>query len=374
MQQSSDVVIAGGGVIGLSLAYELALRKVKVSVLERGQIGRESSWAGAGILAPQAEMERGGELAQLMLASRKLYPEFVRELSSRAGVPIDFKTCGLIQVALTEQEEQALQHRQAFQVELGLSFEHLSASEAFRLEDAFSPDIRCALYFPNEAYVDNRQFVEALRIACVNLGVQLVCGCQVHSVRSQSGSAAGFETNLGFWSAKRVIIAAGSWSGQVATPLRGTWPVKPARGQIVAVKCPAPVVKHIIYSGDCYLVPRSDGRILMGSTVEWVGYDTRVTLEGIQRITSAALAVAPVLKDATFLTAWSGLRPFSEDALPILGVTQEPGLYVATGHFRNGLLLSPITAKLMAELVVTGEAAELLQAFSPLRFSDAASP
>jgi glycine oxidase len=364
----SDVVIAGGGVIGLSLAYELASRKLRVSLLERGQIGQESSWAGAGILAPQAEMEEAGPLAQLLLASRKIYPDFVRDVSSRSGTPVNFSVPGLIYIALTSQQQEQLQHRKEHQTTLGLTVQELSREEVLKLEDGLSPETLSALYFPNEGYVNNRELVEALRIACLRLGVELVCGCHVVSVGVEGAKALGFHSNLGFWPGAQVVLAAGSWSGQIVTGLPYTLPVRPARGQIVVIKSSFPPLKHVVYSPDCYLVPRSDGRVLLGSTVEWVGYDNRVTLEGIQGITAAAIAVSPAIRTSTFLTCWAGLRPFCEGGLPILGSTEIEGLYVATGHFRNGLLLAPITAKLMAELIVTRETPKLLESFTPLRF------
>jgi glycine oxidase len=364
----SDVVIAGGGVIGLSLAYELALRKLRVTVLEKGEIGRESSWAGAGILAPQADMEEAGPLAQLLLASRKIYPAFVQGISSQSGVPVDFSPSGLLYVALTPEQATELQARKEQQALLGLAVQECSGQEALELEASLNPGILSALYFPSEGYVDNRELVEALRIGCLRLGVEMTCGCQVLSVQLEGSKIAGFHSNLGFWPAAHAVIAAGSWSGHVDTGLTYRLPVKPARGQMAAIQTPAPILRHVVYSSESYLVPRRDGRVLLGSTVEWVGYDKRVTLGGIQQITSAAIAVLPVVRTASFLGSWAGLRPFCEGGLPVLGSTEIQGLHIATGHFRTGLLLAPITAKLMAELITTGDTPKLLETFTPLRF------
>lgn len=369
--QTSDVAIAGGGVIGLSLAYELARQGLRVTILEKSEIGQESSWAGAGILAPQAEMEEAGSLAQLLLASRKIYPEFVKTVSSGSGVPVDFNICGLLLVALTAEHQRELQERKERQTSLGLPVQELSQREVLELEPALNSKMLSALYFASEGYVDNRQLIEALRVGCLQLGVRMVCGCQVTSVELKAGKAAGFQSNLGIWPAAHCVIAAGSWSGQVATGLPYPLPIKPARGQIVAVKMLAPAVKRVVYSPECYLVPRSDGRLLLGSTVEWVGYDRRVTLEGIQQITTAALAVSPAIRSSSFLSCWAGLRPFCEGGSPVLGTTEIEGLHVATGHFRNGLLLAPITARLMSELILTGNSPKLLESFTPLRFRQA---
>jgi glycine oxidase len=243
-----------------------------------------------------------------------------------------------------------------------------SREETLRRESSLSPDTLSALYFQDEGYVDNRQLVEGLRIACQRLGVQLVCGCQALAVRVDAGRTSGVETNLGFWPAGNTLIAAGSWSGQIATGLAYALPVKPARGQMIALKTAAPILRHVVYSSQCYLVPRSDGRTLLGSTVEWVGYDKRVTLQAIQQLTSAAIAVVPVLRESTFFDCWAGLRPYSGDGLPVLGPAEREGLYFATGHFRNGLLLAPITARLMSEAIVSGAIPKLLEPFGPGRF------
>jgi glycine oxidase len=227
-----------------------------------------------------------------------------------------------------------------------------------------------ALYFPNEGYVDNRELVEALRIACLKLGVELVCECRATAVQTAGARVTGVQSSLGFWPAAQVVMAAGSWSGQVEMGLSYELPMKPVRGQMVAVKNVAPLLKRVIYSSEGYLVPRSDGRILLGSTVEWVGYDKRVTLEGVRQITSAAVALAPAIRESTWDSCWAGLRPFCEGGLPLLGSTEIEGLHIATGHFRNGLLLAPITAKLMTQLIVTGETPKLLETFSPQRFKE----
>lgn len=367
---SADVVIIGGGVIGLSLAYRLALQKVTVTVLERGQTGQEASAAGAGILAPQAEMEDMSPLTELCLASRSLYPEFVQELTARTGVDPEYSKSGLLHVSFTEEEEKELDGKQRWQSKLGLRVEKLSAVEVLKLEDWLSHQIRCALLFPEEAYLDNVKLAEALRIACVQLQVCLVTGCQASSLRSEGRRITGILTNLGTWHTSKVVIAAGSWSGMIGASLPYVVPIQPVRGQMVAIKGPAPIFKHVIYSPAGYLVPRRDGRLLLGSTVEWVGYDKNVTLEGLCSIVSAALTLSPRIKSYPVVNTWAGLRPHSEDGAPVMGMTEIEGLYYATGHFRNGILLAPITAKLMTELVLTGTSSELLEPFSPTRFNE----
>jgi glycine oxidase len=366
--ETSDVLIVGGGIIGLSLAQELALQKLSVTVLERGQIGQEASSAGAGILAPRAEMEEAGPLAQLLLASRKIYPEFVKQVSSRSGLSIDFSISGLLSVALNLEQQAELDRKKQQQTELGLEVQSLSREETLRIESWLNPELLSSLYFPEEGYVDNRELVEAVRLVCLQLGVRLVPECSVLAVKAEQDIVSGVQTSSGFFTSRRVVIAAGSWSGQISTGLPYVLPVKPARGQMVAMKMAAPALRRVIYGANGYLVPRKDGRVLLGSTVEWVGYDKQVTLDGMQQITASAMALAPALRSSTFIECWAGLRPFCEGGLPVLGPTTMDGLYFATGHFRNGLLLAPITAKLMADVIIAGNIPKILEPFLPSRF------
>ena len=227
--ETSDVLIVGGGIIGLSLAQELALQKLSVTVLERGKIGQEASSAGAGILAPRADMEEAGPLAQLLLASRKIYPEFVKQVSARSGVGIDFRISGLLSVALNLEQQVELDQKKQQQTELGLEVQSLSREETLRMESALNPELLSALYFPEEGYVDNRDLVEAVRLACLQLGVRLVTGCEALAVKAEQSKVSGLETNSGFFASERVVIAAGSWSGKsrqdCPMPYRSSQPV-----------------------------------------------------------------------------------------------------------------------------------------------------
>ena len=368
LNSTQDVVIIGGGIIGLSLAQELALQKLSVTVLDRGQMGQEASSAGAGMLAPRAEMREAGPLAQLLLAGRKIYSEFVKQVSSRSGVGIDFSVSGLLLVALNLEQQVELDRRKQQQIELGLEVQSLSREETLRMERGLNPELLSALHFPEEGYVDNRELVEALLRVCLQLGVRLIPECEALAVKAEQSKVCGVETTSEFFASERVVIAAGSWSGQIPTGLPYALPVKPARGQMVAVKMPELGLRHIVYGCDAYIVPRKDGRVLLGSTVEWVGYDKRVTLDGVQQITASALSLAPALRSSTFIECWAGLRPFCEGGLPVLGPAELDGLYFATGHFRNGLLLAPITAKLLSEVIVTGNIPKILEPFLPSRF------
>jgi glycine oxidase len=365
---SSDVVIVGGGIIGLSLAYQLALQKASVTVLERGQIGQEASTAGAGILAPQAEMEEMSPLTDLCLASKSLYSSFVQELVSRTGVDIEFSQTGLLYVGFSGEDQQELARRYRWQKERGLPVQQLSPGEALEVEKNLNPNIVRALFFPQEAYVDNIKLVEALRIACGQMHVQLVTGCQGISVKADGHCVMGVESNSGFWKTGKTVIAAGSWSGMVTTPLTYRIPISPVRGQVIAVKSSLPFLGRTVYSHKGYLVPRRDGRIFLGTTVEWAGYDKSVTVDGVHQILSATLEILPGIKPFPIQNFWAGFRPHCEDGNPVLGPSEIEGLIFATGHFRNGLLLAPITAKLLADLILNGTTSKLLEGFSPSRF------
>jgi glycine oxidase len=368
---SSDVVIVGGGVIGLSLAYQLASEGASVTVLERGQIGQEASTAGAGILSPQAEMEESSALTELCLASRNLYKGFVDGLVAKTGIDIEFSQTGLLYVGFCEQAEQELERRCHWQKELGLPIQKLSPSEAFQLEKNLAPNVSTALFFPEEAHLDNVKLMEALRVACTQMAVRLATGCQGIAVESDGQRVRGIESTSGFWSTGTVIIAAGSWSGMVTTPLLYPVPIRPARGQMVAVTSPVPFLSRPIYSHRGYLVPRKDGRILLGSTVEWAGYNKSVTVDGLRQILSAAVEIFPGIRTLPFSGCWAGFRPHCEDGNPVLGATEIPGLFFATGHFRNGLLLAPITARLLSDIIMKGRSSKLLEAFRPLRLKKA---
>ena len=365
---SSDVVIVGGGIIGLSLAYQLALQKASVTVLERGQIGQEASTAGAGILAPQAEMEEMSPLTELCLASKSLYNSFVKELVSSTGVDIEFSQTGLLYVGFSGEDQQELARRYRWQKERGLPVQQLSPGEALEVEKSLNPNIVGALFFPQEAYVDNIKLVEALRIACGQTHVQLITGCQGISVKADGPYVRGVESNSGFWKTGKTVIAAGSWSGMVATPLTYRIPISPVRGQVIAVKSSLPFLQRTVYSHKGYLVPRRDGRIFLGTTVEWAGYDKSVTVDGVHQILSATLEILPGIKPFPIQNFWAGFRPHCEDGNPVLGPSEIEGLIFATGHFRNGLLLAPITAKLLTDLILNGTTSKLLEGFSPSRF------
>lgn len=371
--ETAEVAIIGGGVIGLAVARSLALRGVNnIILIERGSLGAESSAAAAGMLAPQAEANRAHEFFQLTCQSRDMYPAFAAALSEETGINIELETTGTLSLAFTEHDAHELQKRYDWQTQAGLSIEKLSAGEARKIEPSISADVRFALRFPRDTQVENRRLISALVAANERLGVQLETGTAVTSLRIDRGRVRGIETSRGFVGTDAAVIAGGAWSSLlkaagIALPnLR----IKPVRGQMLCFEAKPQICAHVIYSPRGYIVPRRDGRLLAGSTTEQAGFEKRVTTAGVQSILSAALEISPRISSLPMTDSWAGLRPRAADTLPVLGPCAEiEGVFYATGHYRNGILLAPITGELIAGAIVDKVFPADLSIFSPDRFS-----
>jgi glycine oxidase len=369
---SADVVIVGGGVIGLSIARELSLRGVpKVTVIERGEFGKEASWAAGGILAPQVEADRPDEFFELARASRDLYPAFVRALQDETGIDLQLEQTGTLYVGFTADDEREMRRRFDWQTRAGLRVEWLSGEDVRRLESNLSPRVRCALRFPDDWQVENRRLTEALVRANQQLGVQLIANCEIRSVRIEHRRVTGIESEKTSIDAATIVIAAGAWTSEIKTADTNSSAVQiePVRGQMFCFQNEPPLTRHVVYSSRGYLVPRRDGRLLAGSTSEHVGFDKRVTDEGAISIKSMAFEIAPGLESSAIVDSWAGFRPHAPDDLPVLGPAADiDGLFYATGHYRNGILLAPITAEIVADAIVDGKSSRWLEIFSPDRF------
>jgi glycine oxidase len=338
-------VILGGGVMGCAIALRLAQRGRPPLVLERAVPGAEASSAAAGILAPQQEADGPGPLLQLGLASRERFPRLVEELSRATGVDVGYRRAGLLALA-DEEGAGALEGRAAWMRSAGLAAELCDGAEARRLEPAIGGCAR-ALLLPDEAQVDPPLFVRALQLAAARAGAEFR-SAYVRRVRHDGERATGVEIEGDAIAADCVIVAAGSWSGLIdgaALPERA---VKPMRGQMVELETrPAPFSRVLTARGG-YLVARADGRICVGSTMEAVGFRKEVTAAGLGQLLALAQRAVPELADAPVRRFWAGFRPATDDHLPFLGPTPIRGLHLATGHFRNGILLTPITADAVA--------------------------
>ena len=370
MVHTSEIVVIGGGVIGLVIAWRLSHNGHRVTVLERGQIGREASWAAAGMLAPHCELDQPDAFFELCQKSLEAYPAFISALKQETGYAIDYITNGTIFPALSDGDQQKLEIRYKRQKEAGLPVELLSAKASRRLEPNLSCHVQMALRYPADHQVENRDLIRALTQAIRQLGGIIHEGTAVKRILTDQSQVIGVQADSVSWETSHIVNATGSWARYLdGVPNTVRPPIRPVHGQILSLATgDAWPFRHTIYSSKTYLVPRSNGRLLIGATVEESGFRKEVTVEGILQLFHGALRLAPALRSYPFEATWSGLRPTTSDSLPILGPTAVKGLYVATGHYRNGILLAPITGDLMADMIENQSIPSLMKPFLPDRF------
>jgi glycine oxidase len=365
----ADVAIIGGGIIGASIAFELAAEKLDVILLDRQRPGREASWAAAGMLSPGPDSPDALPLVPLAKESMRLYPEFVAAVEALSGKSVAFARNGTIEIFTsthgeTERDEFVAQHRA-----LGLAIEPVSIDAARKAEPTVGPAARAAAWLPQEATLDPRLLTEAVLAAAQGRGVQVHPDAAVTSVQVEGNRCTGVVANGSSVTAKCVVVAAGCFSGGIDLLARYA-PTHPVRGQMLALRPKTKIIGRTLRSNHGYLVPRADGRIIAGSTLEDAGFEKYLTPSGIQKILAGVLELVPALANAQLIDAWAGLRPGTPDNLPVLGPTDIRGLYVATGHYRNGILLAPVTAKLLCDWILGKTVSTNTEAFSPLRFSE----
>jgi glycine oxidase len=372
--EQSDAVVVGGGVIGCAIAWRLGQAGARVVVIERGRVGGEASHAAAGMLAPLAEAEREDDFFNLTVASLALYADFARELKASSGVDIEYRDEGTLYMALTDEDEEEIDRRWQWLHETGLNVKRLNAGCALKLEPLLNRSLRFALKFPGDHQVDNRRLMTALQTAARNAGVEFLTHTEARELLTENVAGRkriiGVATARGEIYARTVVIAAGSWSSMLRCDEAQRIEVEPARGQMVAIEMPAPAARHVLYSRRGYLVPRLSGYLIAGSTIEHAGYDNRVTAGGVASIIRSAVEVMPCVANQSIIETWAGLRPHAPDGLPILGADPRvEGLIYATGHYRNGILLAPLTARAISELIIKGESHINLAPFSVTRFA-----
>ena len=360
--QSWDVVVIGGGIIGLSLAISLRKQGLRVLIVERGEPGREASHAAAGMLVGSGAESPAG-LGDLAAESARIYPQFVHELEDESGMKVDLRDQGTILISSDGASS-------LLAPEFG---EPLSADEFQSLEPALAehgrglPELHELGYsaaYLSERSVDPRKLTGAAIKAARHRGVDISSGNEVRTLLISQGRVTGVETEKTSYSAAMVVNCAGAWAGCIAPH---SFPVRPVKGQMLAV-IGGPVLGHVIRSEKVYLVPRSDGRVLIGSTLEDAGYNKQTDVNMIQRLFHAGLELVPRLAESKVHEDWAGLRPAAADELPILGETSIPGYFVATGHYRDGILLAPITARAMTDLILGKPVSHDLKPFSAARF------
>jgi len=366
-------VVIGAGVMGLGIAWRLAQAGCPVTVYDRAEAGRGASWAAAGMLAAAVETEPGEEaLLALTLESQRMWLGFVRELEGASGISVGYRDEGTIVVALTRDDAEQLRFTYDFQKSLGLELEWLSGAEARRREPHLRPGIPAAVSSPRDHQVDNRQLARALAKAAQRAGAVLRECHPVREVELAGGCVCGVVTDRGRDPADVVVLAAGAWSREIAgIPPAHLPPVRPIKGQMLALQMDPtePLMRHVIWLARGYLVPRLDGRLVVGATVEERGFDDTLTAGGLLALIEGAWRAVPAIEELPIAETWVGFRPGSRDDAPMLGPSGIDGLVIATGHHRNGILLAPLTAETISAYLLTGRLPESVRPFMPERFS-----
>ena len=365
---TTDVTIIGGGVIGCTIAWRLAQQGLKVTLLERGRIGCEASRAAAGMLSPQGESQTPGPFFDLCLNSRSIYRRFADELGEASGIDVEYNDDGTLFIVSQREDQQEKTAWTSWQIDAGLRLERLTPEDANRLEPAITREAASAVFLPDEHQVENRRLMDALKAAMKRAGVHVFEGAEVSSLITGHGKVAGVGLRRERLLSGAVVVAAGAWSASLLEQLNLNVELIPARGQMIALKGKTSPIKRVLHSSEIYIVPRRDGRLLAGATVEYAGFQKAVTVAGVNHLLSAAIKLVPSLGGFEVVETWSGLRPDTVDHLPIIGPSSIDNLTLATGHFRNGILLAPITADLMSELIVLGRVPEQLKPFGVERF------
>ncbi len=368
---AGDAIVVGGGVIGLGIAWRAALGGLQVTLTDETP-GRGASWAAAGMLAPVTEVHYGEQaLLRLNLAAAARWPAFVAELQESARASVGYRRCGTLIVARDTDDNAAIEALYRFQRGLGLNVERLRGRDCRRLEPGLTPSVRGGIMAPSDHQVDNRALVAALLVACDRAGVRRhpgrVAAIRVERDRVRGVVLAGGQT----LHAPTVVLSAGCWSGTLGGLPPGVLPpVRPVKGQLLHLRGPVdePLCERNVRGLEVYVVPRGDGRVVIGATVEEQGFDTTITAGAIHDLLRAALELLPEVTELELVETVAGLRPGSPDNAPLLGPSQLEGLVIAAGHYRNGILLTPVTADAMAELLVTGRVPEAIARFSPRRF------
>lgn len=371
MSSRPDVLVIGGGVMGCAVAWRLAQAGVSVTVLERALPGAEASTKAAGMLAVQGEADEVGPFLDLCLASRARWGDFAGEVGSASGVDVALSLRGILYPIGAADEVDAMRSRAAWQRAQGMAVEVVTGAEMRALEPSLSEELEAGLFAPADGQVSPPLLNRALHRAAEAAGVIFRCGVVAASVEVCDGRAHGVRDTEGrTMSAGAVVVAGGAWTSLLDGVGIPEGAVQPARGQLMALRAARPVVKRPVFMGGLgYALPTPDGRTLVGSTMERVGFERAVTLQGVDHMGNVARRLVPALKDAAVEDVWCGFRPWTPDELPLMGPCETAGLHVAAGHFRSGILLAPITGEAVAQAVLGEATAVDLAPFLPGRLS-----
>ena len=364
-----STVIVGGGVVGLGIGWKLAQRGEPVVLLERGVCGREASWAAAGMLAPANEAHfQEDENLHLGQESMALYPDFVAELEEVTGLDVDYRTEGTLSVALDADDTGVLKELYAAQQSYHLPVRWLTGDQARAIEPGLSNYVCAGIFCPMDHQVDNRKLMEALKAAFLKAGGELHENTEVTEIRLNGERLVC--TSEQTWPAERIVLAAGAWSGMIPGLGENVRPpVRPVKGQMLSMMSPGPdFLTHVIRAPGIYIAPKNNGTIVFGATVEEMGFDRNLTAGGQYSLLKGAWETVPGVYELPIKESWVGFRPGSRDNAPLLGETALPGLFVATGHHRGGILFAPATALHMSTLILEGITPEPLKPFDPKRF------
>jgi len=357
-------------VIGASIAFELASAGLQVGLYDAREPCKEASWASAGMISPAPENPGQIPFVPMSLASVALYPSLVKRVEGLTGKDVGYRHDGAIEAILTGDAQEELSTVIALQHGVGLRAEALSAELARKMEPSLTEEVEAAIFRPDEGSLDARVFTRALLEAAECKGVEVFARNGATAIWKEGNRCKGLILENGRVEAKWTVIAAGCFSGRIEGAAAYA-PVSPAKGQMMALRCESVRLQHILWAEHSYLVPRSDGKIVAGSTIERTGFDRDVTAAGIKKILNASIELVPGLEQARIEEMWAGLRPDSPDHLPIVGPTDKDGLLIATGHFRSGILLAPITAKLICEWITSQKVSMEWERLSPMRFLEA---
>ena len=372
MAAPSDIVVVGAGIVGCAVAYELARRGASVQIVDDRPAGMGATQASAGVLAPYIEAREDGPLLELTVRSLDLFDKFIARVTAVSGAPVAYRRSGTLDIAMRDETMARLRNSADALKRRGVAAEILDARGARAEEPHLAEDILGGLLIPSHGYVVASELTRALAAAARRHGAQLIEHGRVRRISGAAGGDLIVETERGSLTGNGAVLAAGSWSGQIEiTGVSARVPIRPVRGQLLHLAWNGPIVRRVTWGERCYLVPWEDGTMLVGATVEEAGFDERTTAAGVRDLIEAACELVPHARTAGFIAAKAGLRPASSDDLPVIGPSSVvPNLMYATGHFRNGVLLAPLTAQFVADAMLENQIDPLMAATSPQRFGE----